>query len=165
VGENLQVGRESVLVPLIGLEESPIFLRSLVLVRPFHAPLEGWRRVLDLDRRREADEETTVDSTTIEGDEQEDVPEGEDGGEGGWLEVFEAMKDRLEGVQRLRVLGFDDVRGSDGVVSRGVVLSQARTAAALVSTMSTRVDAGTMAAARGDAVSWARAAATLMYAR
>jgi hypothetical protein len=40
-GENPQAGKEGVLVPLIGLEESLIFHRALVLVRPFHAPLEG----------------------------------------------------------------------------------------------------------------------------
>jgi hypothetical protein len=38
-------------------------------------------------------------------------------------------------------------------------------AAALVSAMPTRVDAGTMAATRGYAVSWARAVATLKSAR
>jgi hypothetical protein len=32
-------------------------------------------------RRREADEEITGTSTAIEGDEQEDGPEGEDGGD------------------------------------------------------------------------------------
>jgi hypothetical protein len=47
-GENPQVRRECVLVPLIGLKESPMFHRALVLVRPFHAPLEGCRRFLDL---------------------------------------------------------------------------------------------------------------------
>jgi hypothetical protein len=46
--EKTQVRRESVLVPFIGLEESPMFHRTLLLVRPFHAPLDGWRRVLDL---------------------------------------------------------------------------------------------------------------------
>jgi hypothetical protein len=40
-GENPQVRREGVLVPLIGLEESPMFHRALVLIRSFHAPLEG----------------------------------------------------------------------------------------------------------------------------
>jgi hypothetical protein len=40
--------REGVLVKIIGLEESPMFHRTLVLVRPFHALLEGWMRVLDL---------------------------------------------------------------------------------------------------------------------
>jgi hypothetical protein len=40
-GENPQVRRESVLVPLIGLEESSICHCALELVRPFHAPLEG----------------------------------------------------------------------------------------------------------------------------
>jgi hypothetical protein len=39
---------EGVLVPLIGLEESPMFHRALVLVRPSHATIEGWMRVLDL---------------------------------------------------------------------------------------------------------------------
>jgi hypothetical protein len=34
-------------------------------------------------RRREADDETTDTSTAIEGDEQEDGPEGEDWGEDG----------------------------------------------------------------------------------
>jgi hypothetical protein len=46
--KNPQVRREDVLVPLIGLEKSPMFHCALVLVRPFHAPLEGLRRVLDL---------------------------------------------------------------------------------------------------------------------
>jgi hypothetical protein len=47
-GGNPQVRRKGILVPLFGLEESPMFHRALVLVRSFHAPLEGWRRVLDL---------------------------------------------------------------------------------------------------------------------
>jgi hypothetical protein len=34
------------------------------------------------------------------------------------LEGFEAMKDRLEGVQHLRVLGIDEGRGVDDVVGR-----------------------------------------------
>jgi hypothetical protein len=45
------------------------------------------------------------------------------------------------------------------------VLSRDRTAAALLSAMSTRVDAGTMAAAKGAAMYWARTAATLMSTR
>jgi glutamate 5-kinase len=44
------------------------------------------------------------------------------------------------------------------------VLLRARMAAVLVSAMSKRVDAGTMAAAWGTAVSWARMAAALMSA-
>jgi hypothetical protein len=38
-----------------------------------------------VNRRREADGETTGTSTALEVDEQEDGPEGEDGGEGGNL--------------------------------------------------------------------------------
>jgi hypothetical protein len=38
-----------------------------------------------VNRRREADGETTGTSTALEVDEQEDGPEGEDGGEGGDL--------------------------------------------------------------------------------
>jgi hypothetical protein len=50
------------------------------------------------------------------------------------------MKDRLEGVQHLRVLGINEGRGGADDVGRGVVLSWNQTTAALVSAMSTRVD-------------------------
>jgi hypothetical protein len=81
-----QVGMEGVLVPLIGLEERQMFHRALILVRLFQAPLEGdGGRFYILYRRREADAETTGASTAIEGDEQEDEPNGKDGGNGGDL--------------------------------------------------------------------------------
>jgi hypothetical protein len=80
------------------------------------------------------------------------------------LEGFEAMENRLEGVQHLLVLGsavvgpdgggasLGDVdksrRGEDGG-GRGTAVSWARTAAALMSARSTSVDAVTMAAAGG----------------
>jgi hypothetical protein len=89
-------------------------------------------------RRREADEEITGTSTAIEGDEQEEGPEGEDGGESGDL-LGDSRASR-----RWRI----DSRASNIFLS-WKVLSRARTAAALVSAMSTRVDAGTMAAAGG----------------
>jgi hypothetical protein len=44
-------------------------------------PLRDGGRFSVFYRRREADKETTGTSTSIEGDEQEDGPEGEDGGE------------------------------------------------------------------------------------
>jgi hypothetical protein len=43
-------------------------------------PLRDGGRFSILYRRRAADEEITGTSTAIEGDEQEDGPEGEDGG-------------------------------------------------------------------------------------
>jgi hypothetical protein len=66
-----------------------------------------------------------------------------------------------------RVLRGDEgsTRGRPTFFVSWVVLSRSRTAAALVSAMSTRVDAGTMAEAGVAAVSWARTAVALMSAR
>jgi hypothetical protein len=92
---------------------------------------------LILYRLRETDEETTGTSTAIEGDEQEDGPGGEDLGEQG----------DLLGDSRASRQWKIDSKASNIFVS-WAVLSRARTAAALVSAMSTRVDVGTMAADR-----------------
>jgi hypothetical protein len=79
--ENPQARGVGVLVPLIGLEESPMFTaRSYSSGRSMHPLWDGGGFSI-LYRRREADEEITGISTAIEGDEQEDGPEGEDGGE------------------------------------------------------------------------------------
>jgi hypothetical protein len=53
--------------------------RSYSSGRSMH-PLRDGGRFSILYRRRAADEEITGTSTAIEGDEQEDGPEGEDGG-------------------------------------------------------------------------------------
>jgi hypothetical protein len=90
------------------------------------------------------------------------------------------MKNRLEGVQHLRVLGsavagpdgggaslgdVDQSRGGEDGGGRGSAVSWARTAASLMFARSTSVDAGTMAAAGGDAAALLSAGSTGVEAR
>jgi hypothetical protein len=80
--KNPQIRREGVLVPLTGLEErAQCFTARLYSSGRSMHPLRDEGGFSILYRRREADEETAGTSTAIEGDEQEDGPEGEGGGE------------------------------------------------------------------------------------